>query len=31
VTRAAERLTALGHGEVAEALTELAERLRDEE
>ncbi|MFC8032605.1 hypothetical protein ACFUVU_07255 [Streptomyces griseoincarnatus] len=31
VGAAAERLTALGHGEVAEALTELAERLRDEE
>ncbi|MET8895842.1 hypothetical protein [Streptomyces albogriseolus] len=31
VGAAAERLTALGHGEAAEALTELAERLRDEE
>lgn len=31
VGAAAERLTALGHDEVAEALTELAERLRDEE
>ncbi|WP_461715597.1 hypothetical protein [Streptomyces sp. DSM 41036] len=31
VGAAAERLTALGHGEVAEALTALAERLRDEE
>ncbi|MGW0542948.1 hypothetical protein ACWD0D_21900 [Streptomyces griseoincarnatus] len=29
VGAAAERLTALGHGEAAEALTELAERLRD--
>ncbi|MEU0043603.1 hypothetical protein [Streptomyces werraensis] len=28
---AVERLTALGHGEAAEPLTELAERLRDEE
>ncbi|MFE7967405.1 hypothetical protein ACFU0X_30960 [Streptomyces cellulosae] len=28
---AAERLTALGHGEAAEALSELVERLRDEE
>ncbi|MFF9332570.1 hypothetical protein [Streptomyces albogriseolus] len=31
VGAAAERLTALGHGEAAQALTELAERLRDEE
>ncbi|WP_228917028.1 hypothetical protein [Streptomyces sp. DH20] len=31
VGAAAERLTALGHAEAAEALTELAERLRDEE
>ncbi|MFF9295564.1 hypothetical protein ACH41C_00770 [Streptomyces althioticus] len=31
VGAAVERLTALGHGEVAETLAELAERLRDEE
>ncbi|MFH9179121.1 hypothetical protein [Streptomyces albogriseolus] len=31
VGAAAERLTALGHGEAAQALMELAERLRDEE
>ncbi|WPP29631.1 hypothetical protein [Streptomyces sp. CL7] len=31
VGAAAERLTALGHGEAAQALTELSERLRDEE